>query len=108
MTEELILSQQVGILSEVSMEIVPEEGKDIWVKYFSGTSQKQESIIKIVWDFEGAGESILWAVKSGEDFKHRIDIPKSEVDGVKKIALVLENNELSSQYMSGYVLLEIK
>lgn len=106
---DLKLSEEVGSLQESVSEYAPDSGKTVRVAKFIGDAQRQESVVKLIWKYGAQDEQLIWTVSSsGDQMPFVYSPPELEVDGVNKLALVLENNELSAQYMSGYALVEVE
>ena len=54
----LKISEEVSGLTEVSDEFVPGDGELYYIGNFEADCQKQDSIVKVIWDYEGAGEQV--------------------------------------------------
>lgn len=92
------------------VQVVP-NGKKVQVISFRGEAAfSTNSAVKLVWDFNGAGETTLWSIKGSSEIGPDVaeDFPVMTGDGVKKIAVCLDNNEAGSVFMSAHAILEIE
>ena len=98
---EFRVSKLVASLMQESQSYVPPEGSSVVISEFSAEAAYDRDIeVAIIWDFEGEDEDFLWTVKGSGSLKQRIEIPAEEVDGVKKLALILDNGTISELTMS--------
>lgn len=79
-------------------EVIP-NGKRVEVIHLCGHGPGTvNSVIKAVWDYEGAGEDVIWSTKNDAND----EIYYAAVgDGIKELAIVLENGEDGPIVMSG-------
>ena len=98
--EELTLAKEVSASAEDCETFVVPNGKRFKVLNFHGSAAFQpNAAVKLVWDFGGAGETIVWAIKGQDEMPFAFN----EVgDGTKKIAVCLENGETGALFLSGY------
>lgn len=83
-----------SLTQEVDYDI-PASGK-VWKIHnvFGAANPNQDTVVCLVWDYQGAGEEILYTGYGSHDKKVNIDLTG---DGTKKLAIVLGNNSLSSE-----------
>jgi len=103
---ELELSMKVLSGDEECSTYIPADGKKFNVQAFHGEASLVSSAVKLVWDLNGVGEELLWAMK-GSAAMPNIDMIRTG-DGVKKIALCLDNAEADPIFMSGHVILDVE
>jgi hypothetical protein len=104
---ELELAKQVLSADEECDTYIPPLDKDFNVQEFYGeAAYSTNSAVKLVWDLDGANEEILWATK-GSGGMPNIDIIRTG-DGVKKLALCLDNGEADPIFMSGHALIAVE
>jgi len=85
-------------------EYTPDSGKELHVLNFIGDAAfSKNAAVLLIWRYDHATESevIKWSTKGAHNFQ-RIVIPSSEVDGVRKLAVVCRNDESGDLIMSGY------
>lgn len=81
-------------------EVTPVAGKTLFVDKFVGNDATSAlAACLLIWDYGGAGEEILWAINQGKDLPHEI---RRTTDGVKKLAVVLDNACSQNYYMSAF------
>lgn len=101
---ELMLSKEVSALTEESVEFAPAQGKAVKIsKFVAEGAFSENAVVKLIWDFEGAGETPIWTIKGSSEMPFIHTIPKKDVNGTKKLAVVLENSLLGPVFLSGYV-----
>ena len=102
---ELYLSEEVAVDDEVTLSMIPTAGRYVTVKpaHVSAPGQ-DDAVIRIIWDFGGAEET-LWPHKHAQ-LSPTIRIDKSKIDGVKKLAIVMGNSHISAMYMG--ILVQVK
>jgi len=106
---QLLLSEEVSALTSVEETYIPASGKSLVVSDFMGSVQSQDGIVLLIWKYGEADEQIIWTLPESSDaLSFEFTPPEEEVNGTNKIALIIENNNLSSQYMSGCVVLEME
>ena len=94
---------------DCTTEYIPAAGEEVVIAAFVGESiYAQTSNSRIVWDAGGAGETIIWSIKGSGRMPFRHKIYPADTDGVKKLAICLENGESSPVFMAGYAKLEIE
>lgn len=99
----LIISEQVQASEEIYVSHVPAQGSEVIVRLFCGEAAFNETCnVRLVWDYGGASEQIIWTIKGASRmlFVHKIEA--ADVDGVKELAVVLENASTVNVFMSGY------
>jgi len=94
----------VGI--EAFHSFVPEAGKKLTIRTLIADASFPDSPAKLVWDFGGAGERVIWGLRRMSIMPHIEVIDASEVDGVKEIALVCENGEATDIFVSARCIVE--
>lgn len=100
---EIKISAEVPLGNEYAEYHVPANGKKFTiVKFFGEAAFSKNSVVKLLWDYNAAGEQILWSIKGSSSMPLNIELTG---DGVKKLAIALDNGELGSVFMSGYVLI---
>lgn len=81
------------------VQVVP-NGETWAVSFFQGSAAYNESTTaKLVWDYQGAGEEVVASTHGDTQFSqlHRTVVG----DGVKKLAIVLDNQTQALQALGG-------
>ena len=93
----LTLSKSVAATTEDSTDFTPATG-DFFITTFHGEAAYDTNCaVKLIWDFGGT-EEILWSTKGSAILD--IEITRTG-DGVKKLALTLDNGLAGAIIMSG-------
>jgi len=104
-TIELKVSQEVAAAKIEADEYVPAAGSIVHInKFIANGAYTPNAVIRLVWDYEGS-EEVIWTIK-GESlmpFEHKI----TDGDGIKRLALVVDNSHTGALYLSGYVQLAV-
>lgn len=102
---ELTISQEVSADTEQCETYIPPNMATIEVLEFFGSGAfSKNSSVKLVWDLDGAGETVLWSHKGEAAAPRRFTVTG---DGVKKLAVCLDNGEPGPIFMSGYAKIEV-
>lgn len=114
-TTLLELSEDVTSVApnnEIFLEITPISGKDVIIHSFAGEAAfDANAAVRVVWKYNHAteAEENIWTIKGSAKMAHKKIIDKADVDGVRKIALVLTNTMASgSVLMSGEAVIKQK
>lgn len=92
--------QEVAALTEVTSEMIPANGVSWEIQSFTGNGAYDASVtVKLVWDFGGGGETVL--VSTHGDLVDRLRNDQVTGDGVKKLAIVLDNQSNTAQTIGG-------
>ena len=86
-------------------DYAPASGKHLYINCFHGSAAfTQNSVVKLVWKYDHATESeeILWAVKGEGCMPFIAEIPATDTDGIRKLAVVCDNGETGPLVMAGY------
>ena len=98
------LSGNILSLTENFQEYTPPANSTVKIVSVVGEgAYTVNSEIRVVWDYGGGNPEILWSMRGSSKFNNTIEIDSSKTDGVKKLALVVDNGELDSLSMSGYM-----
>lgn len=104
---ELRLAQLVSELTEVTQTYTPTQDSKIKIRTFNGTSNSnKDCIVKLIWKYGAQDQEIIWGIVGMAPMEFVYEPPQEEIDGSNQIALVLENNELTDSFLSGYSLIE--
>ena len=103
---EIILSQEVPVLSRVTSEYTPANGARVVInKFYADAAFDKNAVVQLVWDEGGAAEEYIWSIKGSSSMPY---IKKIEnCNGVRKLKLILDNGLSGALFMSGYVHLEV-
>ena len=89
----------------------PAAGKKLIVKEFTASVPPGDSVTaRLIWKYEHLTETedTKWNIRSSASMPFRIEIPASDVDGVRKMGLLLESNEVDTpQAVSAIVRVEV-
>ena len=103
---ELNCVGEIASSTEGADEYVPANGATVEIKKFAGTAAfSVNSVVRLVWDYGGAAEEIVWTIKGEGKMPFDYEVIG---DGTKKLAVVCENAEAGGIYMSGYALLLVR
>jgi len=99
---ELFISKEVQAGIEECETYTVKSGKKSRVLFFKGEAAfSKNSAVKLVWDYNGVGEEVLWSTK-GEGSLPSGTVIEKIGDGVKEWAVCLDNGETGPLYMSGF------
>ena len=102
--KELTKSGKVQNATTVAKSYTPAASIDeIYIRRFFGEAAfSSNSVVKLVWKWDHATEAevVVWSTKGSGIFTQGFLI--SDCDGIRKLAIVLENGEDGNLVMSGY------
>jgi len=104
-TIPLRVSEEIPGSTDSFEEYIPTPGKEILIRLFHGSAAfTQNSYVAVIWKFMHATETeeIIWSLKGEGKMPFKHTIPASEVDGIRKLAVVCSNGETGNLIMSGY------
>lgn len=98
---ELSLAESVASTDEVCDDsLTPVTGKEVRLQWFEGNaSQDPDTTIVVYWDFNQAGEVVVWSTHGS--VMAEVDLLIGTGDGTKKVALCLINDDSVSRILSG-------
>jgi hypothetical protein len=93
------LYESIAALGRVIKDQVPGNGKT-WevVRFVGSAAYGPETSVKLVWDLGGAGEEVIASTHGDANVEL---VRQVAGDGVKKLALVMENDSLSARVLGG-------
>ncbi len=98
------LSESVPLATQIYKQYTPPAGSIVYLMDLQAEAAfTVNSEIRIIWDFGGQDEEILWSMRGSSKFEPKLTIDSSKTDGNKKIALVADNGETLALNMSAYV-----
>jgi len=102
---ELKLVQKVtnvGPDSKVVVTMTPVVDKDVVIEGFiASVGHDLSTNACITWDDGGTAEKIIWTINGNDEINFKFVIDSNDVDGVKKLSLILLNNSgTDNVYMS--------
>ncbi len=91
--------ESVAALGRVVKDQVPANGKT-WeiVRFVGSAAYLPETAVKLVWDLGGAGEEVIASTHGDANVEL---VRQVAGDGIKKLALVMENDSLSARILGG-------
>ena len=99
---ELDLAKEVAAITEDYVEFTPALG-EFQIMFMRGEAAFDANVaIKLIWDYGGT-EEILWITKGSG---YRDKLIRRTGDGVKKLAIALENGLASPVLLEGYAYVE--
>lgn len=110
-TEEINFRISDSVLSvrEFFQTYIPPEGSAVEIVQIIGEgAYTLNSEVRVVWDYEGQSPEILWTIRGSGRFNDKITIDSSKTNGIRKLALVLDNGEQTQLNMSGYMTILVK
>lgn len=87
-----------ALSTEVDEYVVP-DGVELFIKRIGGNGRYGKTSVRIVWDYGGAN-TVLFST-SGDDQQELTSVSIIG-DGAKTLAIVLDNDELSSANIGGH------
>lgn len=100
---EMTISEEVSSGSEECVSYTPPSGNDVHIYLFAGeAAYTKNAAVKLVWDYGGGGETVIWTIKGSGSMPFTHVIPSADIDGVKKLAICLDNGESGALFMSGH------
>lgn len=112
-TTMLKLSENVVSIppdNEVFMAITPRADKSIIILDFIGEAAfNGKAVVRLVWKYNHLSETEenIWIINGAGKMLHKKIIPASDVDGIRKLALVLNNTMASdSVFLSGEAIIK--
>ena len=104
--KKLKLAKSVAANTEDADTFTPANGKKVNVIKFLGEAPFTKNVVvKLIWDYGGGSEEILWSIEGASEM---LDLDSIIGDGVKKIAIALDNGEASAVIMSGFASLNVE
>jgi len=97
----LKISKEVSATTEDCVSHTVADGKKLFIDKFVGEAAfTTNAVCKLVWDYGGAGEQVIWTTKGSSKmpFTHEVT-----GDGVKKLAVCLDNGTAGALVMSAYM-----
>lgn len=102
--KEATLVRSVEPSIERAQAYVPAAGKKLIIDKFNAQAPYSiNSVCKLVWDFGGAGEKVIWIIKGTGSMPMRHVIPVTETNGVRKLAVTCDNAESGDILMGAYL-----
>ena len=102
----LQLTKSVAATTEDVQTVIIANGKSIEVLMFRANSAHENCTVKLLWDQGEAGEMIWELIAEGNT---EMNISHKVVgDGVKKLAIALDNATAGSIFMSGFCEYEVE
>jgi hypothetical protein len=104
---KLIISKEVAAGSEEYTTFTPAEDSSPVVTLFQGDGPSTRyAVVKLIWKYGQAGESVLWTIKGDSRLDISIPVPENEVDGINQLAIALENSDTMPIFLSGLAIIE--
>jgi len=100
---DLMISKEVAATTEDCDNFVPASGEFSVISFHGEAAFDPNCAVKLVWDWGEAGEEILWSTKGAG--KMAMPIIRTG-DGVKKLAVCLDNGLSGPVVMSGHAKVE--
>ena len=108
--QKLSASQKVSSGTKVAdTYVVPDGIKATCISFEGSAALSSLSVIRLVWDYGGGGETDLWIIQNDEPMPNDY-ISETTVtgDGSKKLAVVADNGAGADYYMSGFAIIEVE
>jgi len=90
---------------------IPPAGKTVSIVKFAGDGAfSQNSVVRLTWKNNEveANRVHIWTIKGETKMPDQYEIPSSDTDGVRELAVCLENGEAGALFMSGYAFLKVQ
>jgi hypothetical protein len=101
---ELKISKEVAASTADAETHTPAAGKKVSIRQFVGSAAfVVNCVVRLVWKYGVAGETIFWTINGDSKMPYALYLPDAEVDGVNKLAIVLDNGTAGPVYMSGFL-----
>jgi hypothetical protein len=103
---ELKISEEIAASTDVTDTYTPPNGAEVWVELFHGNAAyTTNSAVMLLWDYNAAGEEVVWSTKGSDSFN--IPIKITGADGTKKIAVCCSNGDSGDLVFSGYARIKV-
>lgn len=104
----LKISQSVPLLTEAFVSFTPTEQKTTRVISFVAEAVfANNRNVRLIWKYGDPDEEILWTTSGQSKMPFDFDIPIEEINGARRLAIVLDNAGPSASYMSGFAEVKI-
>lgn len=104
--KKYIKSQVVVAGTDIADGYIPANDEKIIVAVFHGQPpSSSKADVRLVWDFEGASEELLWSIQENGPMPDVVFFEKTG-DGSKKMALCLANGCSADYTISGVMVVE--
>ena len=98
-TEVRISEEVAASTEEYDDSCVPATGNFDIVVFHGEGAFDPNAAVKLVWDFGGGSEEVIWTIKGSGSMPFRITLTGNNS---KKLAVTLDNGMSGSIFMSGY------
>lgn len=108
---ELRIVEEIPASTRVADVITPAAGKKVFIRKFHGSAAfSKNAFVGIAWKYEHASESEvwIWQTKGVDTMPKDFEIAGSEVDGVRKLAVVCDNAESGDLMLGCWAEIEIE
>lgn len=94
---ELKIVSDIPVSSTDKDSFVPASGKRVAIKEFSADIPGSvDVVVRLIWDFEGAAEETIWNIRRTGKMPRSCEISSTNTDGIKKLGIIVENNDPTS------------
>ena len=94
-----------GNASAADFLVVPNGKIAIITEMVGSTSVTENTVAKLVWDYDSGNEQVLWTVEGNGMLPRHMCV---QGDGVKKLAIEVENPPGGPRWMSGSARVEVQ
>jgi hypothetical protein len=101
----LTISKTVEAGTEEFIEYAPDGVSALISLFVANGPSTINCAVKLIWKYGLQDEKLLWTIKGNDSYVVPINLPG--IDGINKVAIVLENGEAVDVYMSGTALFEV-
>jgi len=107
--KRLYISKDVTAGTEETDTFIPANNKKVYIHEMHGSAAfSKNSAVKLVWDYGGANK-VIWSIKGDGGTPQAFRGEKIGTgNGVKVVALVLDNGETSNVLMTGISWLRVE
>lgn len=104
---EIRLGGKLNALQTVTKTFTPEAGKRTIIHYFNMSGNNLRA--RLVWKHDEPDEEVVWVIGSSHNpMIHRFEIDPSDADGIKKIAVIVDNLSNDEEFGAFIAQIEVR
>ena len=103
-------SSLVPASTDVAEVYTPTGDDQVFIELFAGDAcSAQDTTVRLIWNYDHATEpeEIIWIINSTTKMPFKFEIPHTEIDGVRKLAIITTNGTTTDRFMSAYTVIRL-
>jgi len=95
----LKIAAEIAVGSDSTASFTPAAGEEVAIKtFFAEIPDSIDMTAKLIWKFEHGSEAeeVIWIIRRSGAMPFEHIIEGSNVDGIRKLGILIENNEATS------------